>query len=132
MALSPFVIGQNWLCVNAAAEGWQRRTEMMERMQQQEVQVKESRWMEETPQRWRQPKGADRTEMRKEEKRLKCTLIKWVGLQYREEVHEKIQRQVRYLLWDRAQLEEGGNGGTVKQRGKGRMEVCVRRGENHG
>ena len=30
--------------------------------------------MEETPQRWRQPKGEDRIEMRKEEKRLKCTL----------------------------------------------------------
>ena len=49
---------------------------MTERMRQnQEVQVKESRWMEETPQRWKQPKGADRTEMRKEEKRLKCTLL---------------------------------------------------------
>ena len=27
------LLGQNWLCVNAAAEGLQRRTEMMERMQ---------------------------------------------------------------------------------------------------
>ena len=68
-------MGQNWLCVNAAVEGLQRRTETMERMQQQEVQVKESGWMEETPQRWRQPEGTDRTEMRKEEKRLKCTLL---------------------------------------------------------
>ena len=42
---------QSWLCVNAAAEGLQRMTEMTERTQQQEVQVKESRWMEETPQR---------------------------------------------------------------------------------
>ena len=50
------LLGQNWLCVNDAAEGLQRMTEMMERMQQQEVQVKESRWMEETPQRWRRPK----------------------------------------------------------------------------
>ena len=47
----------------------------MERMQQHEVQVKESRWMEEIPQRWRQPEGEDRTEMRKEEKRLKCTSL---------------------------------------------------------
>ena len=31
--------------------------------------------MEETPQRWRQPKGPDRTEMRKEEKRLRCNLL---------------------------------------------------------
>ena len=41
--------GQNWLCVNAAAEGLQKRTEMVERLQQQEVQVKESRWAEEIP-----------------------------------------------------------------------------------
>ena len=70
-----YLLEQNWLCVHAAAEGLQRRMEMMERMQQQQVQVKESRWMEEIPQRWRQPKGEDRTEMRKEEKRLKCTLL---------------------------------------------------------
>ena len=55
MALSPFASGENWLCVNAAAEGLQKRTEM-ERWQQQEVQVKESRWAEEIPQRWTQPK----------------------------------------------------------------------------
>ena len=68
----------NWgriSCVNAAAEGLQKRTELMERMRQQEVQVKDSRWMEETPQRWRQPKGSDTTEMRKEEKLLRCTLL---------------------------------------------------------
>ena len=63
MALSLSVLLQNCLCVNAAAEGLQTRTEMMERMQQQEVQVKESRWAEEIAQRWRQPKGEDRTEM---------------------------------------------------------------------
>ena len=42
-------MAQNWLCVNAAAEGLQQRTEMMERWHNQEVQVKESRWAEETP-----------------------------------------------------------------------------------
>ena len=42
MALSSLVVGQNLLCVNAAAEGLQRRTDMMKKMQQQEVQVKES------------------------------------------------------------------------------------------
>ena len=35
-------VARNWLCVNAAAEGLHRRTEMTERMRQnQEVQVKE-------------------------------------------------------------------------------------------
>ena len=48
---------------------------MMERLQQQEVQVKENRWAEVIPQRWRKPKGKDRTEMKKEEKRSKCTLL---------------------------------------------------------
>ena len=71
----PFLFGQNWLCVNAAAEGLQRRTEMMERMRQQEVQVKESRWVEEIPQRWKQPQGEDGTKMKKEEKLLRCTLL---------------------------------------------------------
>ena len=28
-------------------------------------------------------------------------------MEHREEVHEKIQRKMRYLLWDRAQIEEG-------------------------
>ena len=69
------LLGQNWPCVSAAVEGPQKRTEMMDRLQQQEVQVKESRWAEEIPQRWRQPKGEDRTEMRKEAKRLRCTLL---------------------------------------------------------
>ena len=48
------LMAQNWLCV-AAAEGLQKRTEMMERWQNQEVQVKESRWAEEiTAERRRQ------------------------------------------------------------------------------
>ena len=53
------LLGQNWLCVNVAAEGLHERTEMMERWQQQEVQVKESRWAEEVPQMWKQPNGED-------------------------------------------------------------------------
>ena len=32
-------IAQNWLCVNAAAEGLQKRMEMIERWQHQEVEV---------------------------------------------------------------------------------------------
>ena len=49
------------LCVNAAAEGLQKGMEMMERWQQQEVRVKESRWAQEISQRWQQPRGEDRT-----------------------------------------------------------------------
>ena len=48
---------------------------MMERWQQQEVKVKESRWAEEILQRWTQPKGEDRTEMKEEAQLLRCTLL---------------------------------------------------------
>ena len=52
------ILGQNWLCVSAAAEEPQRRTEVIMRMQQ-EVQVKESRWAEEISQMWKKPEGED-------------------------------------------------------------------------
>ena len=68
------VTGQNFLSVSAAAEGPPRRTEAVIRMQQ-EVQVKENRCAEEIPHRWRQPKGEDRTETKKETIRLRCTLL---------------------------------------------------------
>ena len=69
------LLGLNWLCVNAAAEGSQKRTEMMDRGQQQEVQVKEWRCAEEIPQRWKQPTGEERTAMKQEAKLLRCTLL---------------------------------------------------------
>ena len=47
MAVSFLLLVKIWLCVNAAAEGLQKRTEMMERLQQQKVQVQERRWAEE-------------------------------------------------------------------------------------
>ena len=67
------IVGQNWPCVSAAAEGQQRRTEAMESIQQ-EPRVKGGRWMEEIPQRWKRPEGGDRTEM-KEAKLWRCTLL---------------------------------------------------------
>ena len=48
-------MAQNWLCVDAAAEGLQKRMEMMERWQLQEVHVTGGRWAEEISQRWKQP-----------------------------------------------------------------------------
>ena len=42
---------------------------------QQEVQVKEGRWVEEIPQRWRQPKGEDWTEKKKEARVVRCALL---------------------------------------------------------
>ena len=69
------LLEQSWLCVDAAAEGLQKRTEVMERWQQQRVQVKEGGWVEEIPQRWKQPKGEDRSKLKKEAKLLRCTLL---------------------------------------------------------
>ena len=44
--MSPHACG--WLCVNAAAEGLQKRMEVMERWQHLEVQVKDSSWAKES------------------------------------------------------------------------------------
>ena len=68
------ILGQNWLSVSAAAEGPQRRTEEVMRMQQ-EVQIKDRTWTEAPPKRWKQPEGEDRTEMKKEARVLGCTLF---------------------------------------------------------
>ena len=50
--------------------------------------------MEEIPQRWRQPKGEDRTEMKKEEKRLKRTLLNGSAWSAEVKFNWKIQRNV--------------------------------------
>ena len=79
-------------------------------MMQQEVQVKEGRREEEIPQRWKQPKGEDRTEMKKEAKLLRCTLPNcsaWsTGRKYVRRYKGKCD------IFFGAQIEEGGNGGT--------------------
>ena len=60
------------------------------------MQVKESRWAEEISQRWKQPKGEDRAEMKNRGKAAEVHLDKWISVEYREEVHEKIRRKVRF------------------------------------
>ena len=82
---------------------------MMERMQQQEGSGKRERM----GQQWSSQKGEDRT-MKKEAELTEVHLAQWISVEHREEVHEKKQRKVRYLLWDRAQVEDGGNGGAVQ------------------
>ena len=72
--------------------------------------MKESRWAEEISQRWKQPKGEDRSEMKKDAKLLRCTLLN--GSAWSTE-RKYMRRKVRYLLWNRAQTEEGRNGGAV-------------------
>ena len=46
--------------------------------------------------------AAKRIEQNQNEERGKAAemqLGKWISVEYREEVHEKVQRKVRYLLW---------------------------------
>ena len=91
---------------------------MMERLQFREVQVKESRWAEEIPQRWKQPKGEDRTGMVKEEKRLRCILLN--GSAWR----KNMRRHTGKCDILGTEHREGGNAGAVEHRGEGRMVVC--------
>ena len=100
MALSLCVAeGKNWICVNAAAEGWQKRTEMMERV----AAAGKSSEREQTD--GGEFTKVEASERRRQERNERGTaaevhLSKWISVEYREEVHEKIQRKMRYLLWD--------------------------------
>ena len=83
---------------------------MMERWQNQEVQVKESRWAEEFSQRWKHPKGEDRSDMKKGAQVLRCTLLNGSAWSTERKYMRRFLRKVRYPLWNRAQTEEGRNG----------------------
>ena len=74
VVLSPSAFGAALAVCQRCRRRTQRRTEAMEGMQQ-EVQANEGRWVEETPQRWRQPKGEDRTEMKTEARAVRCALL---------------------------------------------------------
>ena len=89
---------------------------------QQRVQIKESSWRDVASKRRKQEKGEDRTEMQKDA----VHLAEWVGVDHREKIHD-----FRYLLWNRAEIEEGGYGGAVQKRIHGRMEICSQCSKNH-
>ena len=98
-----------------------RRTAVVFRMRG-ELQFKEERQTKSVSYRWKQPKGEDWTENKKEARFFRCTLINGSAWSTdREEVHEKIQRKVRYLLWCRGQIGE-----------EGRMDICSGCSKNHG
>ena len=83
---------------------------------QQDMQVKEHRWTEETSQRWRQLKGEDRTEMKKEARRLRCTVLNGSTWSTEKKYMRRHQRKYNIFLVSRALFEEGGNGGALLQR----------------
>ena len=69
---------------------------------QQEVRIKESRWAEATPQRWKQPEGEDRIEMKKEARVLRCTLLIGSGWSTEKKCMKRYKGKCGYLLWDGA------------------------------
>ena len=85
---------------------------------------KESRLAEETPKMWKQPKGEDRTEMKKEARVWVCTVLNGSAWITEKKYLSRYKGKCEIFFWCRAQIEEGGNGGAVQQRGKGRMEIC--------
>ena len=84
------LLRQIWLCVNAAAEGQQERTETMERWQQQQAQVKESKWNRFHKGGAAERRGQDQYEERGKDAEMHLAI--WISVEHREEVHEKVQR----------------------------------------
>ena len=74
MAFLLVLLGHGMTGASAAAEGSQRETAVVFRMQG-EMQFEEKRQTKSAFYRWRQPKGEDRTEMKKEARFLRCTLL---------------------------------------------------------
>ena len=99
------ILVQNWLCIDAAA-GRLEPEEEAELLKIIIVSDAVEKQMEKLPRKWKRPEGADWTETRKEEEEVKVHLAKWISVEHRKEVHEKVHRKVRYLLWNRAQIEK--------------------------
>ena len=64
------------LGASAAAEGSQWGTAVVFRMRG-EMQFKEERQTKSVSYRWKHPEGEDRTNMKKEARFLRCTLLNW-------------------------------------------------------
>ena len=68
------MVAQSWLGASAAFEEAQGRSGPVTR-KWQEMEVKESSWEEAFPKMRRRKGGQDRTEMQKEARRVRCTLL---------------------------------------------------------
>ena len=96
---------QNWFCADAAAERLEPKGEadvpeiiiVSDAVEGTFVNLDGKSLQEEQKgkyqREWKRSKGVDRNEMRKEEK-FKVRIVKWFSLEYRKEVHEKIQRHL--------------------------------------
>ena len=66
-------------------------------------------------------KGEDRTEMKKEARRLRCTLLN--GSTWSTEKNMRRYKGKCAFFLDRAQFKKGRKGGAVQQRSQGRVEI---------
>ena len=103
----------------------------MERWQHQEVQVKESRWAKESPQRRKQPEGEDRTEMQKEAKLLRCTLLNGSAWSTERKYLRRYKGKCDIFCGIEHRLRKEEMQEQFQQRGQGRMEICGGCSKNH-
>ena len=97
---------------------------MTERMQQQEVQMKETRWVDEIPQRWKQPKGENRTEIKKEAKRLRCTLLNGSAWSTERKHMRRNRCECDILFGMEHRLRKEEMGSQCNKEAEGKMKVC--------
>ena len=134
---------QNWFCVDAAAgrlepKGRAEVPEIMcvsDAVEGTFVDLDGRSLQEEQkgkhPRKWKRSKGVDWTETRKEEKRLRCTLLNGSAWSTEKKCMRRYNGTFDIFFWKTAQIKERGNGGRVQQRGQGSMEVCSECSKNH-
>ena len=62
--------------------------------------------------------------MKKEAKLLRCTIPNGSAWSTERKYMRRYKGKCDVFFGNRAQIEEGGNGGAVQQKGEGRMEIC--------
>ena len=126
------ILVQDWVCIDAAAG--RREPKGKAEVPENHYRVGcgvdldgkslQEEQMEKHQREWKRFTGVDRTEMRKEEKRLRCALLN--GSAWSTEKKYMIRYwgtfDIFFGMEHRMRKEEMG--GTVQQRGPGRKEVC--------
>ena len=84
------------------------------------------------PQRWRQPKGEDRTGMKKEATLLRCTLLDGSAWSTEKKYMRRYKGKCDIFLGIEHRLrKEDMEEHSFQQRGQGRMEICGGCSKNH-
>ena len=83
------------------------------------------------PENVERSKGVDRTEMRKEEKRLRCALLNGSVWSIEKKCTRRYKGKCDVFFGIEHRLRKQEVEGAVKQRGQGRMDICGECGKNH-